>query len=223
MSVEGAPLDHVTTPERLDLATIRPDLRLIAELVSEGARVLDVGCGDGALLELLTRTKAADARGMEISQNGVNAAVARGLSVIQGDADTDLKDYPDKAFDFVILTLTIQATRNPRAVLQHLLRIGRRGIVSFPNFGHWRVRASLAFEGRMPRTSLLDEAWYDTPNIHLCTIRDFVALCHELGLRIDQAWQMDAAFNPRPFSPDRRWANLAAEQALFLLEAKAET
>ena len=163
----------------------RVDLTLIAEMINHDARVLDVGCGDGDLLELLTRTKNVDGRGIELSQEGVNASVARGLSVIQGDADTDLRDYPDDAFDYVILSQTIQATRNPREVLMQMKRIGRRAVVSLPNFGNWRIRLQLLWTGRMPVTRSLDQKWYDTPNIHLCTVRDFVSLCDELGFHID--------------------------------------
>src|SRR5690606_5657120 len=132
--------------------TPRVDHLLIAEMVSHGARVLDVGCGDGALLQLLAETKGVDGRGIEISREKVNACVARGLSVIQGDADRDLADYPDQAFDYAILSLTVQATRNPRLVVENLLRIGRHAIVSFPNFGHWEVRLQLLVRGRMPVT-----------------------------------------------------------------------
>ena len=151
----------------------RVDLLLVADMVEPGSRVLDVGCGDGALLEILTRDRGVDGRGVELSQAGVNGCVAKGLSVVQGDADTELTDYPDDAFDYVILSQTLQATRHPRQVLEHMLRIGRRAIVSFPNFGHWRVRSQLMFFGKMPRTESLSYSWYDTPNIHLCTVADF--------------------------------------------------
>ncbi len=148
--------------------------------MTPGARVLDVGCGDGALLERLENEKQADGRGIELSQKGVNEAVARGLSVVQGDADHDLATYPDDAFDFVILSQTLQATYNPRMVLEQLLRIGRKVVVSFPNFGNWRIRRQFLLKGRMPITDDLPYSWYDTPNIHFCTVRDFVTLAEEI-------------------------------------------
>ena len=150
----------------------RVDHLLIAEMVAPGARVLDVGCGDGALLQLLTETKDVDGRGIEIAREKVNACVARGLSVIQGNADLDLDDYPDNAFDYAILSLTIQATLRPKPVLQNLLRIGRRAIVSFPNFGHWRVRTRLLVTGRMPVTENLPDAWHETPNAQCPFVHD---------------------------------------------------
>ena len=156
-------------------APIRVDLQLIADMVDPASRALDVGCGDGALLAYLVNFKRVDARGMELSQTGVNACVANGLSVIQGDADADLRDYPDDAFDYVILSQTLQATREPREVLRQMLRVGKRAIVSFPNFAHWQVRLRLVFGGRMPETPSLPYKWYDTPNIHLCSIDDFRA------------------------------------------------
>src|ERR1043166_4060296 len=146
----------------------RVDLLAVADMVQPGARVLDVGCGDGELLRLL-ETRGVDGRGIELSREGVNQCVAKGLAVIQGDADTDLEDYPDDAFDFVILSQTLQATRQPRVVLEHMLRIGRHGLVSFPNFGHWRMRLQLLLKGQMPRTDSLPATWYDTANIHFCT------------------------------------------------------
>ncbi|MBM3502555.1 MAG: methionine biosynthesis protein MetW [Alphaproteobacteria bacterium] len=195
---------------------IRVDLLVIASLISDGARVLDVGCGDGALLEHLTRTKSVDGRGIELSQAGVNAGVARGLSVIQGDADTDLKDYPDGAFDYAVLSQTLQATRNPKRVLEQLVRIARNAIVTIPNFGHWRVRLSLALGGRMPMTDLLAEPWYATPNIHLCTIRDLTALCRESAIGIEQVRFLDSQGQTMSLR-SLRFANLLSEQALFVL------
>ena len=170
---------------------IRRDLLLIAEMVTPQSRLLDVGCGDGSLLEYLAREKQVDGRGIEIRQSGVNACVARGLSVIQGDADSDLPDYPDAAFDYVVLSLTLQATRNPRKVLHEMMRIGRRAIVSFPNFAYWRVRAQLLLGGRMPMTAALDDPWYETQNIHLCTIKDFDELCARDGIVVEQRIAVD--------------------------------
>src|SRR5512134_955104 len=144
--------------------TARVDLVLVAEMVERGAKVLDVGCGDGELLRLLSETRDVDGRGIELSREGVNECVAKGLAVIQGDADTDLSDYPNDAFDYVILSQTLQATRQPRVVLEHMLRIGRHAIVSFPNFGYWKFRLQLLFRGRMPTTKNLPYSWYDTPN-----------------------------------------------------------
>ncbi len=196
----------------------RVDLLAIAAMVDPHSRVLDVGCGNGELLRLLAETRAVDARGMELSQRGVNDCVAKGLSVIQGDADTDLVDYPDDAFDYVILSQTIQATRRPRIVLENMLRVGRRAIVSFPNFGHWRIRTQLLFRGRMPVTRNLAQTWYDTPNIHFCTIRDFVALTQELSIKIDRALALDPlGARMRVEAPWWVW-NLFGEQAVFLLE-----
>jgi methionine biosynthesis protein MetW len=199
---------------------LRPDLATIAELVPEAARVLDVGCGDGVLLEYLSTTKHVDGRGLELSQQKVNASVARGLAVIQGDADTDLGEYPSGVFDLVILSLTIQATRNPKAVLTEMLRIGRRTIVSLPNFGHWRIRFSLLAKGRMPRTKTLDNEWYDTPNIHLCTIADFVDLAGAAGADIEAAFALTPAGTAKPMQPQSWWPNLMAEGAIFVLRPR---
>jgi len=198
----------------------RVDHLLIAQMVAPGSRVLDVGCGDGALLQLLADTKEVDGRGIEVSRERVNACVARGLSVIQGDADRDLDDYPEGAFDYAILSLTIQATRHPKTVLEHLLRIGRRAIVSFPNFGHWRVRSQLLLTGRMPVNEHLPDAWYVSPNAHLCTIKDFVDLCRVVDARVERA----VAFN----SWGRQlgtWIpltahNMLGEKAVFMLARK---
>jgi methionine biosynthesis protein MetW len=196
---------------------LRRDLRVIADMIEPSARVLDIGCGDGALLAYLVREKGADGRGVELSQSGVNACVGQGLSVIQGDADSDLDAYPQSAFDIVVLSQTLQATRQPRRVLETLLRIGERAIVSLPNFAFWRVRLSLLARGRMPVTPLLNHAWYDTPNIHLCTIRDFVALCDEIGGRIERSITLDRHGVPFALNPRGALANLLAAQGVFVL------
>lgn len=197
--------------------TPRVDHLLIAEMVEPGARVLDVGCGDGELLQLLAEQRGVDGRGVELQRDKVNQCVARGLSVIQGDADRDLDNYPDQAFDYAILSLTIQATRQPKIVLENLLRIGRHAIVSFPNFGHWRVRAGLLTRGRMPVTENLPDQWYLTPNAHLCTIRDFADLCGRVDATVERA----VAFNDNERRLPIKWSlsmqNLFGEKAVFLL------
>jgi methionine biosynthesis protein MetW len=196
---------------------MRADHRLVSEMVSDGARVLDVGCGDGVLLHHLARNRGVDARGIEISRGGVAACVSKGLAVIQGDADTDLFEYPDDCFDFVILSQTLHATRQPRVVIEQMLRIGRNAIVSFPNFGHWRIRTHLMFHGRMPVTENLPDTWYNTPNIHFCTIRDFVALAEEVKAKIVRADALNAAGRPMGVQMPWWFWNLMGEQGIFWL------
>jgi len=194
------------------MTTLRPDLAIIAANVAPRSRVLDVGCGDGALMAALRDDRQCDARGLEIDPVNVATAVSRGLSVIQGDADRDLADYPDASFDYAILSQTLQTTMHPHHVLDHLLRIGERAFVSFPNFAHWRVRVSLLWGGRMPVTRLLPVAWYETPNIHHVTVDDFRAYVRERGITVEAAWFL---------SGDKRTsaaaANFRAEHAVFLL------
>ena len=194
------------------MSGLRPDLAVIAASVAPGARVLDVGCGDGALMAALRDGKQADARGMELDPHNVAVCVARGLSVIQGDADVDLSFYPDASFDYAILSQTLQTTKRPDLVLDELLRIGRRAFVSFPNFAHWRVRLSLLWGGQMPVTRLLPVAWYETPNIHHVTIDDFRTLLVARGVKVEEAWFLTGDQRIRPAA-----ANFRAEHAVFLL------
>ena len=196
---------------------IRVDLLLIADMIKKGARVLDVGCGDGALLHHLARTRKVDGRGIELSQAGVNACVAQGLSVVQGDADTDLINDPNSAFDYVVLSQTLQLVRQPSEVLSELLRIGRKAIVSIPNFGHWKVRWTLAATGRMPVTEVLNRQWYETPNAHFCTIKDFIILCDELGVTIDLLISADRQGHRINFLKNRTFSNMFSEQGVFML------
>ena len=199
----------MSAPEQL-----RSDLAIIAGHVARGARVLDVGCGDGALMAALRDNRDVDARGLEIDAGNVAAAVARGLSVIQGDADVDLQGYPDASFDYAILSQTLQTARAPDLVLDHLLRIGQRAFVSFPNFAHWRVRLSLLWGGRMPVTRQLPESWYDTPNIHHVTVDDFRTCLKQRGVVVEGAWFLSGDKQTTSAA-----ANLLAEHAVFLLRA----
>ncbi len=199
------------------LTPARVDHLLIAEMVERGARVIDIGCGHGELLSLLEQQRDVDGRGVELKQSNVNLCVARGLSVIQGDADLDLIHYPDKSFDYAILSQTLQAMRHPRPVLEELLRIGRHAIVSFPNFGHWRIRLQFLVHGRMPVTANLPEPWYETQNIHHCTIKDFLALCELVDAKVEQSVALNAYGQRIGLNLPWMWHNLIGDQAVFLL------
>jgi methionine biosynthesis protein MetW len=189
----------------------RSDYAIIGEIVEPKARVLDLGCGEGELLEWLAANKAVDARGVEISSTKVRRAIARGVSVFQSDIEQALADYPDQAFDYVILSQTLQETRSPRLVLKEMLRVGRRGIVAFPNFGHWRVRLSMLLSGKAPRTALFPYEWYESPNIHFLTVQDFEVLAALEGLIVERRYFL-AGHRKVELMP-----NLLAEVALFLV------
>ena len=219
MSITQLQRDLTMSMPRAAHGNARVDLLVVAD-GEPGARVLDVGCGDGELLQILTETENVDGRGIEISREGVNLCVAKGLAVIQGDADTDLADYPDDAFDYVILSQTLQATWQPRLVLEHMLRIGRRAIVSFPNFGHWKIRLKLLFGGACRSTDNLPDTWYDTPNIHFCTISDFRELCNEVGAEMEKAVALKAWGKRLRLNAPWWFWNLFGEQAVFLLKRR---
>ena len=201
-------------------AARREDFRAILGMVRPGARVLDIGCGEGLLLEMLSRDNGVEGRGLELSPANVSLCLARGLAVVQGDADHDLADFPSQSFDYAVLTQTLQAVRHPRDVLSELLRIGERAIVSLPNFAHWKMRWELLTRGRMPLTRALPRAWWETDNIHLCTLRDFTILCDELDLNIESSMALTEGKAARPIDPQRAIENWRAESALFLLSRK---
>lgn len=197
----------------------RIDLELITSLVDKKIRVLDVGCGNGELLQSLKTKNDVIGQGLELKQERVNQCVAKGLSAIQGDADKDLSLYPDQSFDCVILSQTIQATSDPKLILKELIRIGKKAIVSIPNFGYWKVRLSLGINGRMPRTKKLIYNWYDTPNIHLCTILDFINLCNELNIQIEKTITLSSDNNKSYNGLPNKLSNLFSEEAIFLIKS----
>jgi methionine biosynthesis protein MetW len=192
----------------------RSDYAIIGQIVEPNTKVLDLGCGEGELLEWLVANKGVDARGVEISGLKVQRAIARGVSVYQGDIDEGLADYPDRAFDYVILSQTLQETHHPLKVLREMLRVGRRVIVAFPNFGHWRVRLSMLMSGRAPRTQLFPYEWYDSPNIHFLTVHDFETLAVQEGLLVERRFCL-ARHRTVTLLP-----NLRAEVAVFQVRRK---
>ena len=194
---------------------LRADLALISDWVADGARLLDLGCGDGALLAELAATRQVTGYGVEIDPQSVVSCVARGVNVIQQDIDAGLQQFADQSFDLVLMTQALQAVHRPDAVLREMARVGREAIVTFPNFGHWRVRARLAFGGRMPLSDALPHAWYDTPNIHLCTVRDFEGLTAELGLRVCERVMVNSRH--RTSALRQLFPNLLGEIAVYRL------
>lgn len=197
--------------------SLRPDLRAISEMITPSSTLLDVGCGEGDLLSFLQQEKKVTGRGIELSQGGVNRCIARGLSVIQGDADIDLPYYPDNSYDYVILSQTLQTLKQPREVLEHLVRIGKHAVLSVPNFGHWRNRLYLACKGRMPVTSSLSYQWYDTPNIHFCTIIDFIRLCESLNLKIEKNIYVTEAGTSSSVRGNLKFANFFGQHGIFMV------
>ena len=204
------------------LPMLRPDLKAIADLVPESASVLDVGCGDGELLAWLEAHKRVDARGMELSLSGVNECISKGLSVIQGDAEADLDYYPDGSVDVAILSQSLQVMRDPKAMLAQLVRVGRRAVVSVPNFGYWKNRLHLLLYGRMPVTRTLAYQWYDTPNIHFCTIDDFVLLCEQMHIGVEKRVYVNGQGAPYQFKGRSLMANLLGEQGVFILRKNGD-
>ena len=196
---------------------MRVDIKIIIDLVSNKQKVLDIGCGDGLLLTHLVKDKNVDARGMELSLDGVQTSVKSGLAVIQGDANNDLGDYPDQSFDWVILSQTLQAMQKPHELIHELVRIGRRVVVSIPNFGYWKVRLFLLLRGKMPVSKFLPYQWYDTPNIHLCTLRDFRDLCENIGLIIEKLIPLTPSGAIYQSWWPKFLMNLFAEQAIFVV------
>lgn len=199
------------------MTALRSDLNVIADLIESGSRVLDIGCGQGELLAYLLEEKQADGRGIELNAHNVSHCVSHGLSVIQGDADTDLSHYPDQAYDYAVLSKALQVMQHPKEVLEHLVRIASHAVVSIPNFAYWKNRLYLGLRGRMPVTHTLSYEWYETPNIHFCTIRDFIVLCEELGFTIEQRISVTADGQAASFGGKGPLVNLLSEQAVFLI------
>ena len=193
------------------------EFKIISNLIPNQARILDVGCGDGSLMQSLIQEKNIDARGIELEEENVKKCISKGLSVIEGNAENELGQFPDKSFDFVILSQTLQAFYNPENVLDHLLRIGKYVIVSIPNFGYWKVRTSLLFFGRMPVTKSLPNTWYNTPNLHMCTIKDFYEFCGNKNIKIEKI----IGINDEKISSINRlnleMKNLFSEVGIFLI------
>lgn len=208
--------DTIIPQTSLSNDRLRPDLQLIADLIEPGTQVLEIGCAEGDLLHHLVQEKSVDGRGMELGQDGVNSCIEKGLYVVQGDADHDLSYYPDQSVDYAILSRTLQAVRRPRDVLLDLLRIGEKAVVTIPNFGHWKIRLQLMLRGRMPVTKHLEYSWYNTPNIHFCTILDMQQMI------ADEGWILEefVPFNSRgeKLACSLKRANWAAHQALFVIK-----
>ncbi|MBL6664487.1 MAG: methionine biosynthesis protein MetW [Rickettsiales bacterium] len=199
---------------------IRFDLEIIADLIKENSKVLDIGCNDGELLAYLKKNKKADCRGLEISQDCVNKAIKKGISVVQGDAENDLSYYPDNSFDYAILSQTIQATKDPKNILKEMLRIANYAVVSLPNFAYYKNRFNFLVKGLMPVSETLPFSWYNTPNIHFCSIKDFENLCKELRLNIDERVYLTPKKKLLTIFGNQITANFFAEYGIFLISKR---
>ena len=197
---------------------MKEEFKVISELIVEKSRVLDVGCGDGILMEYLLKNKVVDVRGLEISKEKVKKCLSNGLAVVEGDAENDLKQFPDLSFDYVILSQTLQAFMSPENVIKDLLRIGKKVIVTIPNFGHWKVRVDLLFKGEMPITKNLPHEWYNTPNLHMCTIQDFYNFCNNKGINIFKTISLNGQKVSKITPSNLKYKNLISELGIFLLE-----
>ena len=197
---------------------MKEEFKVISKLIDERSRVLDVGCGDGILMEYLSKNKVVDVRGLEISKEKVKKCLSNGLAVVEGNAEYDLKQFPDLSFDYVILSQTLQAFMSPEKVIKDLLRVGKKVIVTIPNFGHWKVRLDLLFKGEMPITKNLPYEWYNTPNLHMCTIQDFYNFCNNKGINIFKTISLNGQKTSKITASNLKYKNLISELGIFLLE-----
>ena len=197
---------------------MKEEFKVISKLIDERSRVLDVGCGDGILMEYLSKNKVVDVRGLEISKEKVKKCLSNGLAVVEGNAEYDLKQFPDLSFDYVILSQTLQAFMSPENVIKDLLRVGKKVIVTIPNFGHWKIRVDLLFKGEMPITKNLPYEWYNTPNLHMCTIQDFYNFCNNKGINIFKTISLNGQKTSKITSSNLKFKNLISELGIFLLE-----
>ena len=197
---------------------MKPEFKIISDLINENSQVLDVGCGDGVLMEFLVQEKKVNIRGIEISKTKVQNCIAKGLTIIEGNAEEDLRQFPDKSFDYVILSQTLQAFLNPEKVINELLRIGKQAIVTIPNFGYWKIRLHLLFKGTMPVTKILPDEWYNTPNIHLCTIKDFVFFSKDKNFKLSKSIALKDSQQSFITNSNLNLKNLSSNLGIFLIK-----